>query len=122
MPRDLTENTQKLPSLLVRACKLLWRTRVFFWLTVVLGIAVSAFSTWLFTADNTDFAHMPVGWAFQNRNILLFAGLILILLYVIAYLGSRFPTGLSEKEIRQLYFLVLVLSMAITGKTKNPLG
>jgi hypothetical protein len=105
-----------------KLCMLLWQTRGFFWVIIVLGIVLNAFATWLFIASGTDLTHAPIGWILQNRVIFVFVGVILILLYIIAYLGSHLSGNISKGEVKHLYLNHMILLKKTLTLTGIPAG
>lgn len=112
------ESTRKSLNWFIKVCKLIWETRKYFWITIALSIVLNVFTAWLFTAQSTDFTKMPIGWAIQNRVFILFICIILILLYVIVYLGSHLPAGVSDKQLRRHYLQRVIwerMKLILTG-------
>src|SRR5437588_11170185 len=96
-----TENTgtQGPPDWFVRACKWLWKKRGFFWGTISLGIALNVIDSLLFIrwplSTNKGLDGTLIGWFIQNPIFILVAGLFLLLLMCIIYLGSRFNVNVA---------------------------
>ena len=96
-----TENTstQEPPDWFVRACKWLWKKRGFFWGTISLSIALNVIASLLFIrwplSTNKNLDGTLIGWFIQNPIFILVAGLFLLLLMCIIYLGSRFNVNVA---------------------------
>lgn len=67
-----------------------------YWSTFILSIVLNVFASLLLVKwpwiTNTSLDGTFVKWAFQNSNFLLMTGIILLLLLLLIYLGSRFET------------------------------
>src|SRR5436305_2886521 len=87
-------STQGPPDWFVKPCKWLWKKQGFIWGTIVLGIALNVLASLLFIrwplTANTSLDGTLIKWFIQNPGIILIAGLFLLLLICIIYLGSRF--------------------------------
>jgi hypothetical protein len=89
-------NAKRPPDWFVSLCKRLWEKQSFIWTTLVLGITLNVIASLLFVqwpltaSKNLD--GTIIGWFIQNPGIILFAGVILLLLFIIIYLGSRFDS------------------------------
>jgi hypothetical protein len=59
------------------------------WISIILGIAISAFGAWLFTPWGTDFTKLPIGWVVKNPLIILPVGICLLLLTALVGLVYR---------------------------------
>jgi len=73
----------------IRLCCWLWGQRSLVWISIILGIAISAFGAWLFTPWGTDFTKLPIGWVVKNPLIILPVGICLLLLTALVGLVYR---------------------------------
>src|SRR5207302_10005449 len=91
-----TENTgtQEPPDWFVRSCKWLWKKQGFIWGTIGLGIALNVLASLLFIrwplTTNKNLDGTLIQWFIQNPTVIFVAGVFLLVLMCIVYLGSRF--------------------------------
>src|SRR3954454_5103727 len=87
-------STQGPPDWFVKPCKWLWKKQGFIWGTIGLSIVLNILASLFFIqwpwATNKNLDGTLIKWFIQNPVILLIAGLFLLLLFCIIYLGSRF--------------------------------
>jgi len=108
MAKASTSNTstQGPPDWFVVLCKRLWTTQKLIWRTgLALGVLASVLAALLFiqwpwttskSLDGTLFK-----WFIQNPGSLLIAGLFLLLLILVIYLGSRFEVAVTAPAREQ---------------------
>src|SRR5437016_3234807 len=82
----------------IRLCQWLWGKRGFFWSTLIFGIMLNVFASWLYTPWSIDFKQLPIGWAFQNPLIILLVGICFLLLTSIIGLISRLDRTISHSH------------------------
>lgn len=116
------DSTLGLLSWFIRICKWLRLKRSLIWCTVILGIILNLFATWLFTPWSTDFKKLPIGWAIQYPLVILFIGITLVLLDIIIYLGSSLPSAISKKKLKEHYLKRMVLETETLALRGIPAG
>ncbi|MFL5655070.1 MAG: hypothetical protein ACJ8CB_12955, partial [Ktedonobacteraceae bacterium] len=62
MENTSVQKMERPPRWWIRLCRWLWEKRSFLWITILLGIALNVFATWLYTPWSTDFKQLPIGW------------------------------------------------------------
>src|SRR5579859_2603005 len=65
---------------LVPICRWLWKQRGFVWGTVVIGLILNLFATWLTTPAGSTFSNTPLGAIFGHPLLSALAGLGLLAL------------------------------------------
>jgi hypothetical protein len=120
----LTGGTSNIPGWFVNGCQWLWKRRGCIWGTLILGVALNIFAALLITPWpwTTALKQTPVGLASQHLTILFSAGSILILLWVIVILGSRFPVAPSQRVIKRRYLQRMIRETELLRLTGIPAG
>ena len=105
------------PASLIRFCQRLSTTRGFV-ASTALNIVLSLFSTWLFTATDTDYAKIPVQAFFRHWFVTFTAFFVLALLYGLIWSIGKLPTGTSLKTLKKRYLsrkIIDTQDLAIEG-------
>jgi len=109
----------------VRLCQWLWKQRGFVWGTIILGIVLNIFATWLVTPWGTIYSNTPLGsvldypllWALVGLGLLIFTGGLRLI-------NRRYPTpatqGIYSRKNRRI-MLDRVTAIWIAGFLENSL-
>lgn len=81
----------------VRFCRWLWKHRGFIWGTVVLGVVLNLFASWLSTPAGSTFSNTPLGAIFGHPLLSALIGLGLLALTAGLWLINRlYPAPVSQ--------------------------
>lgn len=82
----------------VRLCQWLWKQRGFVWGTVIVGVALNLFASWLITPSGVIFSQTPLGTILGHPLFLALGGLGLLgLTGGVWIVNRRYPARLSQQ-------------------------
>src|SRR5437588_7336000 len=97
MANPLRQPTTPQPAW-VRLCQWLWKQRGFVWGTVIVGIALNVFASWLITPSGAIFSQTPLGTILGHPLYLALGGLGLLGLTGGLWIVNRLnPASVSQK-------------------------
>ena len=114
MEANTSSNSHGVPAWLVRFCKSLSTVRGLIW-SNIFNIALSLFTTWLFTARDTDFGKLPVTLLFQHWYISITIFLFLALLTGLAWAIGKLPIVELSTVLKRQYLTRRILQTQDLG-------
>jgi len=108
MEADTLPSSHGVPAWLVRFCKSLSTVRGLIW-SSIFNIALSLFSTWLFTAIDSDFSKFPLTTLFQHWKITIVTFIVLALLTGLVWAIGQLPIVESSATLKRQYLTRRIL-------------
>ncbi len=117
MEENASPGSIGVPAWLVRFCKSLSTVRGWVW-SSIFNIVLSLFTTWLFTAVDSDFSKFPITYLFRHWKITIATFLILVLLTVVVWAIGKLPIIELPATLKRQYLTRRILQtqdLAIEG-------
>ncbi len=88
-------------------CKWFWEKRTLLWSAILLNLLLGILVTLLFT-DPAGLAKLPIGWAFQNFQLIALIFIVVLALTIISWAGSHIPVTASTRELKRRYLTSMI--------------